>query len=277
MSALGELVDLALEVGANAAAQLLEGFGTTIAKTSTKSSPTDLVTDRDEASQRTIIDGLLAARPHDGIVAEEDTDVNIEGTSGVRWIVDPLDGTTNYAAGLPNWSVSIAAEADGEIVVGVVIAPELRRSYAAVRGGGARRDGALLSGSTCDNLADALVGTGFSYQEHERALQAATLTQILPRVKDIRRSGSAALDLCWTAEGAMDAYYERGPKYWDWAAGGLIAHEAGMRFGGLIRTPPHHDTVISASPALFDAVREILIVAEKSRGWDRPPAHRFQP
>jgi myo-inositol-1(or 4)-monophosphatase len=200
----------------------------------TKTSRTDVVTQMDTASERLIAETILSARPDDGLLGEEGSERS--GTSGVRWVIDPLDGTVNYLYGLPSWAVSIAAEVDGSVVVGVVDIPVLGETFLGVRGQGARwvtdRTVRTPQPNAPDRLGQCLVATGFSYYESRRVAQSRTLTQVLPTVRDIRRAGVAAVDLCWTAAGLVDCYYERGLNPWDLAAGALVAAESGLVVGG---------------------------------------------
>jgi myo-inositol-1(or 4)-monophosphatase len=192
----------------------------------TKSSATDIVTIADRASEALIKERVLAARPDDAILGEEGSD--IVGSSGVRWVVDPIDGTVNYAHGLAQYAVSIGVEIDGEVVVGVVLSPAQDLEYTAIRGRGARRNGVQVRCAGPVPLAHALVGTGFSYQRELRVSQTRTFSALLPQIADIRRIGSCALDLCGIAEGTLDGDVEEGiGGAWDYAAGGLIASEAG--------------------------------------------------
>ena len=196
-------------------------------KTTTKSSTTDLVTVHDRAAEEAIVAGLGAARPDDAIVGEEGT--NRAGTSGISWFVDPIDGTTNFVYDLPLWSTSIAAtDAEGALV-GAVYAPALGELFAAARGRGATLDGRPIGCSDRTEVALALVGTGFSYLPERRRQQAALVAEVIGAVRDVRRLGSAALDLCFVAAGRYDAYFETGLNSWDAAAGELIAREAGCR------------------------------------------------
>ncbi len=260
------LLDLGLDVAREAGALLVTGRAGTVAAEATKSSPTDVVTALDRASEALVARRLRAARPDDGLLGEEGSDT--AGTSGVRWIVDPLDGTVNFLYRLPNWAVSIAAELDGEIVAGVVHAPAMGVTYTAVRGGGAFHretpvgsaagEPARLTASTVTELGGALVATGFGYTERRRATQAAVLTRVAPRVRDIRRMGAASLDLCAAAAGLVDAYYERGLHPWDHAAGALIAAEAGLLVGGLDGRGAGEDLVVAAPPALFAPLTALL-------------------
>jgi fructose-1,6-bisphosphatase/inositol monophosphatase family enzyme len=224
---------------------------------SSKSSPTDLVTDVDRSSEALIVDSLLRARPDDGIQAEEGS--TKEGSSGVKWVIDPLDGTINYLYGIPAFAVSIAALVGDRGVVGVVHNPVSGEIFSASLGDGARLDGGQLRlKPTGRPLSEALVGTGFSYSAEARAAQARMLETILPSVRDIRRAGAAALDLCSVACGRLDAYYEAGLKPWDLAAGKVIALEAGATVSlveGLAHGVP---TVVAAAPGLEEPLLELL-------------------
>lgn len=258
------LLELATSAARLAGAILLEGRragGITVA--ATKSSPTDVVTAMDRAAERAIAAHLLAARPDDGLLGEEGDDR--PGPSGVRWVIDPLDGTVNYLYDLPGWSVSIAAEAAGQTQVGVVLAPLAGELFAASRGDGATLDGVPIHCTAGVPLAQALVGTGFGYRSARRAVQAEVLQAVLPQVRDIRRLGSAALDLCAVACGRLDGYYERGLKPWDLAAGALIAEEAGAQVGGLAGAPPSTAFVLAAAPDLFAALDQLLVPLRPDR------------
>ncbi len=256
-----ELLELASSAAQEAAELLLSRHGRA-AVVETKSSPTDVVTEMDGAAEELIRQRILAARPGDAILGEEGGQTGTD--SLVRWIVDPLDGTVNYLYGLPEWAVSIAAEVSGTIVAGVVCAPLQRNTYEATIGGGAwlhsgwQPAPVLLSCTTGVDLADALVATGFSYAAQQRAAQGAVVAQVLPRVRDIRRAGAAAIDLCSLAAGRVDAYYESGVHYWDIAAGGLIAREAGAYVGGLHGRDAGPDLTLAASPALFEQLHDLL-------------------
>lgn len=234
---------------------------------STKSTPTDVVTVMDKAAEKVILDGLAAHRPDDAVVSEESSAQ--AGATGVRWLVDPLDGTVNYLYGIPQYAVSIAAEVDDAVACGVVYDVERDLLYRAVAGGGAYVDERPLACSDQTDPALALIGTGFNYDPVMRAAQAETLTTLLPRVRDIRRAGSAALDLCAVAAGQLDAFYEAGMYPWDWCAGGLIVTEAGGRIDGLAGNAPGRNTTLAANPALFDRMHELLL---SSRADDASPS-----
>ncbi|MFZ0323883.1 MAG: inositol monophosphatase family protein [Actinomycetes bacterium] len=219
-----ELLELAVEA-ADQASRLLVERQSVVTVAATKSSPTDVVTAADTAAERLIRDVIRGRRPDDSVLGEElDSQ---DGRSSVRWVVDPLDGTVNYLYGLPLWSVSIAAEIDGMVVAACVDVAALDRRYTATRAGGAFCNDTAIAVSSVSELPQALLATGFSYEADVRAAQGAAVAKLLPQVRDVRRLGSAALDLCLVAHGQVDAFYERGLQPWDAAAGGLIAAEAG--------------------------------------------------
>jgi myo-inositol-1(or 4)-monophosphatase len=221
----GELRDLALASAREAGELIVRLRAEGVEVAATKSSESDIVTRADQASERLIRERLLGARPDDGLVGEEGDD--LPGTSGVVWIVDPIDGTVNYLYGLPHFAVSIAAEVDGEVRAGVVVAPSLGLEYVASLGGGATCNGRVIGTRPVVPLAERLVGTGFNYEQPARAREAEYVARLLPRVRDIRRLGSCALDICAVAAGLLDAYVEEGPHIWDHAAAGLVLLEAG--------------------------------------------------
>ena len=247
---------LAESVARDAGQLLRDGLTRVRATVDTKSTRTDMVTEMDRASEARIVERLLGERPDDGILGEEGTDR--PGTSGVRWIVDPLDGTTNYLYALPGFAVSIAAELDGVVVAGVVYDVVHDELFAATRGGGATRDGVPIRASDQCDLALSLVSTGFAYDAARRAAQAATLVHVLPRVRDLRRFGAAAVDLCSVACGRVDAHFERGLFVWDLAAGELIASEAGAVVTDFDGGPAQAGSVVAAAPAIAEALRSLL-------------------
>ncbi len=211
---------------AEAAGELLLAYRERVLAVATKESATDPVSEADEASQELILERLAGARPDDGVVAEEQ-DVDRGGSSGVRWVVDPLDGTVNYLYGIPQWCVSIAARDDDGLVAGVVHDPSRGETFRAARGGGAWLGGDRLAVNEPGALSAALVATGFADDPDLRAAQGRLVADLLTRVRDIRRAGAAALDLAWLAAGRVDGYYELGLQPWDWAAGRLLVTEAG--------------------------------------------------
>ena len=256
----------------------------------TKSSPTDVVTEMDRRAEALITEWIRAIRPGDTVLGEEGGQT-VGGSRGsaaagdrarVRWVVDPLDGTVNYLYGLPDWAVSIAAEVDGSILAGVVEVPRFGETFTAVAGQGAwlHRDGnfAAASALRCNSgvaLGQALVGTGFGYDSGRRQVQGDVVAALLPHVRDIRRGGSAAVDLCSVAAGRIDAFFERGLNYWDYAAGGLIAREAGALVGGLSGRPESTAMTVAAGPDLFRHLDTFLTRLDPERDTPRSPEPRL--
>ena len=297
----GELLALAAKTAA-AAARLLadEGAQARPEVVETKSSLTDVVTEMDRRAEALITEQIRAARPGDAILGEEGGETHGAPAPGqpggapaaeVRWIVDPLDGTVNYLYGLSDWAVSIAAEVAGTIVAGVVAVPLHGETFLAVRGQGAwrRTDSGLHSavgsgavgsgpgGSGADGdtalrcnrgvpLGQALVGTGFGYLPGRRRVQGEVVSALLPQIRDIRRGGSASVDLCMVAAGRLDAFYERGLNYWDYVAGALIAAEAGARVTGLAGRPPGSSMTVAAGPGLYEQLTGALAALSPERG-----------
>jgi myo-inositol-1(or 4)-monophosphatase len=248
--------EIAESVAREAGRQLREAFSGPRVNVTAKSSPTDLVSEADHAAERLIRERLAVARPGDGILGEEGGDA--EGTTGVKWIVDPLDGTVNFLFGIPQWGVSIACEdADGTLV-GVIYDPMRDELWTAERDGPALLDGREIQGSDRADLATAMVATGFGYDAEVRRLQADVIARLLPQVRDIRRLGSAALDLAWTAAGRYDAFFERGLNAWDVAAGELLCRRAGLAVRHLPPTPPAGTGVLVAPDAIVDALESIV-------------------
>ena len=253
MAEIEVLSDLASELALGAGEVLRKGRSAGHGAISSKSSAVDIVTETDEASEDYIVSALRSRRAGDAILGEEGTaDV---GTSGVRWILDPLDGTVNFTYGIPAFAVSIAVEVDGVRTVGAVYNPVSEELFTAIRGRGAQLNGVAIHCRSETRPAMALVGTGFSYVARERQTQAEILVDILPTVRDIRRAGSAALDLCAVACGRLDAYYELTVKPWDVAAGALIASEAGAVVTSLTGEQAEFD-VIAGNATLQDNLRQ---------------------
>lgn len=264
-----ELVEIATTVANRAAGLLVEGARSVRTTVETKSTSTDMVTEIDRASEELIVAALLDTRPDDGILAEEGG--TRSGTTGLRWVIDPLDGTTNYLYGYPSWAVSIAAEAlpnpsegvAAQVVAGVVVDAAHGEAFTATAGGGAYRDGKPIACSRPSDLSRALVATGFAYSPARRRAQAEILVDVLPQVRDIRRGGSAAVDLCAVACGRVDAYYERGLAWWDLAAGSLIAREAGAVVSSLEGdTEPRTGSIMAAAPPIAASFAELLRAAD---------------
>jgi myo-inositol-1(or 4)-monophosphatase len=254
------LAALAEAVAREAGALLLDGQLGTRRLVTTKTSATDMVSEMDQAAEALIVERLLAARPDDAILGEEGGEH--AGTSGVRWVVDPLDGTTNYLYGHAAWSVSVAAEVDGQGVAGAVFDPSHGEAFTAAVGHGAFLNGEPIGPSDADDLSSALIATGFAYDSDRRARQAEVLIHVLPRVRDIRRFGVASLDLCWVACGRQDGYYEVGLQPWDVAAGSVIAAEAGALVCGVDGGPPTGPSIMTAAPGLALALLGLLKVAD---------------
>jgi myo-inositol-1(or 4)-monophosphatase len=246
-----ELLAVAEEAARSAGAILLERFGSERALEQTKSSPTDLVSEADLLAERAIRELLAERAPGDAIMGEEGADTG--GTTGRRWIVDPLDGTVNFLFGIPQWAVSVACEG----IAGVVFDP-VRDELFAVAEGRATLNGAPLRASQRTELASALVATGFGYEAEVRAGQAETVARLLPLVRDIRRAGAAALDLAWTAAGRLDAFYERGVKPWDTAAGELLCAAAGLDVRRLEPRDGLPEGILAAPPAIAGELAELV-------------------
>jgi myo-inositol-1(or 4)-monophosphatase len=250
------LLALAVGIAEEAATLIAEGRRRGLSEVGTKSSSTDMVTEYDRLSERLIVERLRTARPNDGIVGEEGSSTT--GTSGIEWLVDPIDGTTNFLYALPGYAVSIGArDAEGGLV-GVVAIPSSAELFAARRSGGATCNGEPIRCSGGTDLSRALVATGFSYDPARRRHQGARVAAMLDRIRDIRRLGAAAPDLCHVAAGRVDAYFEEYLNPWDLAAGEVIAREAGCRLGALDGGPLHPGSVLVATPDLFEPLVELI-------------------
>lgn len=247
-----ELLALALRIGKETGALLMDRPDAL--EVDTKSTAIDVVTQMDIRAEAYIVQELMAARPNDGIIGEEGADRT--GTSGINWVIDPIDGTVDYLYNLPGWNVSIAAKDEHGSLVGVVTAPSINSTWWAIRGLGAFHNGISISCNEPVPFNRALVGTGFQYDVAHRGPQIDHVSRMLPLVRDIRRNGAAAVDLCHVAMGSLDGYYEHGLKEWDWAAAGLIAQEAGARFG-LYGQAPYMMT-LAAGPTLFSELESFL-------------------
>jgi myo-inositol-1(or 4)-monophosphatase len=268
------LLEVACSAARAAGEMLVDRSGRAVVVT-TKSSPTDVVTEMDHAAERLIRELIAAERPGDAVLGEEGGQTG-EG-SLVRWIVDPLDGTVNYLYDLPDWAVSIAAEVAGQVVAGAVCVPPRDALYCAVLGGGAwrlsltgptRLTGPGAERLTCNSgveLGRALVATGFGYDPGRRQVQGRVVGALLPHVRDIRRNGAAAVDLCSVAAGNVDGYYERGVQYWDIAAGSLVAREAGATVAGLAGKPAGPSMTVAGGPGLFAELHDLLLSLDPER------------
>jgi len=257
-----ELLSLAKRTALAAAALVHERRTEGVEIADRKSTPTDIVTRADRESENLIRALISDARPDDGFFGEESAAES--GTSGLTWVVDPIDGTVNYLYDIPAYAVSIAVvEGDPDpttwrALAGVVVGPASGELYTATAGGGAYLGTRRLQVTHGTSLAQALLGTGFGYEAGRRERQAQIVARLIGRVRDIRRIGSAALDLCSIASGRLDAYYEMGLHPWDHAAGALVATEAGARVGGLGGAPATEALTIAAEPELFDQLEPVL-------------------
>lgn len=260
-----ELCDLAraIAVEAGELAALRRAAGVEVA--AQKSSATDVVTAADREVERLIRDRIHDARPHDAVLGEEGG--GQAGSSGLSWLVDPIDGTTNYYYGIPHYAVSIAVvEGDPDpltwtALAGAVRNPATGELYSAAAGEGATLDGSPIRVADPVPLTQALVGTGFSYLPDTRVEQGELIARMLPRIRDLRRLGTASLDLCFVAAGRMNAFFERGLNPWDHAAGVLIAREAGAVAFGIDRRPPDVELVVAGHPEVADALARLLTKA----------------
>ena len=259
-----ELLDVAVALAQGAGevvrARIGEARGAAGSATvSAKSTPTDLVTEVDRATELWLLDRLREWRPDDAVLGEEGGAA--EGSSGVRWLLDPIDGTVNFVLGLPDYAVSVAAEVDGRVVAGAVFAPATGALHQASLGGGAWLDGTRLHGPRGVPLDRAVLGTGFGYDPARRSAQAAVVARLIDRIADIRRIGAASLDLCAVAAGRLDGYFEVGLNPWDWGAGLLIAQEAGAVVSGLRGRAPGEQMTAVAGPScaadLFALLEEL--------------------
>lgn len=245
------LLSVATDVAAAAAAMIIERVGEH-GLVDTKANPLDLVTEVDRASEELITTRLLDARPNDGIFGEEG--VNVTGTSGVDWVIDPIDGTTSFVYGLPGFSVSIAARQADTTVAGVVHAPMIGAVYQAAAGNGCAYNQRTATCSDVASLDKALIATGFAPDEQRRTRQASQIAALLPEIRDIRRMGSAALDLAIVASGQVDAFYEVGLNPWDYSAGVLLVTEAGGKV--IVEPDPASGRafIAAAAPGIADAL-----------------------
>jgi myo-inositol-1(or 4)-monophosphatase len=241
-----ELLDLAISI-AKSAGELLMARPD-VFDLETKSSAIDFATQMDVASEKLIVGRILEARPDDGIIGEEGS--SIPSKSGFTWVIDPLDGTVNYFYGLAGWNVSIAIKDRDGVQVGVVFAPSINSLWSATKGGGATCNGKKIKCNDPVEFNRALIGTGFSYDVKDREDQARIVSKLLLEIRDLRRIGAGAADLCLVATGRLDAFYELGLNEWDLAAGGLIATEAGALVTGRNGGPAGKEMVIAAGPYL---------------------------
>ena len=252
---------LATEAAREAGALLLELRRSPATGVRSKSSATDLVSEADERAERAIVATIRTRRPSDALVAEEGS--SARGSSGVSWFVDPLDGTINYLYGIPHWSVSICCADTAGPLAGVVFDPLRDELFSAARGGGAHLADRRLAVTDKRDLASALIATGFGYGAAERVTQGRLIAKVLGDVRDVRRFGSAALDLSWVAAGRWDGYFEAVDKPWDWMAGAMIVREAGGRVTELDPTDPAFPRIIASGPGIHDELVALLARATK--------------
>jgi myo-inositol-1(or 4)-monophosphatase len=250
------LLAVAREAAGAAAAELSGRFGHRQRGVHAKSGPTDLVSDADVAAEGAIRAVLARRAPSDAILGEEG---GATGEGPRRWIVDPLDGTINFLFGIPVFAVSVACQDEHGTVAGIVLDPNREECFAATRSGPATMNGVEIAASHQDVLSQALVATGFGYDSDVRARQAEVLVGVLPRVRDIRRAGAAAIDLAWCACGRVDAYYERGIHPWDVVAGALIAERAGLPVRELQADGEDPAGLLAAPAALIDELQALVL------------------
>ncbi len=258
-----ELLVIASELAQAAGDMALAGRKAGLRNVQTKSTATDMVTEFDRASEKLIVEGLRKRRPLDAIVGEEGA--SITGTSGITWYIDPIDGTTNFLYDLPAWAVSIGAQDSSGPLAGVVYVPALREMFSATRGGGAFLNGEPIHCNNITDVSQALVCTGFSYSADQRTIQANRVAQFIHQIRDIRRAGAAAIDLCFVACGRIDAYFEENLHQWDISAGILIAHEAGCRSGDFSGNTARPEEILTSAPALFNGLSQLIMAASSAK------------
>jgi myo-inositol-1(or 4)-monophosphatase len=254
--AAAEALALATEAAREAGALLLELRRSPAAGVRSKSSATDLVSEADERAERAIVTAIRKRRPDDAVVAEEGSSAS--GSSGVSWYVDPLDGTTNYLYGIPQWAVSICCADSAGPLAGVVFDPVRGELFHAMRGGGARLGERRLAVTDKSDLASALIATGFGYDAGQRVTQGRLLQQMLGSVRDVRRAGAASLDLAFVAAGRLDGYFESVDKPWDWMAGALLVREAGGRVTELTPANPAFPRIIATGVGIHDPLLALI-------------------
>lgn len=255
-----QALDIALRAAEIAGRGLMARFDRPAEGITAKSTSTDLVSDADREAEHAILSIIRAERPDDAILSEESGEAE-DGTSGLRWLVDPLDGTTNYLWGYPQWAVSIACHDEAGGLMGVVHDPIRGETFSAVRGGPAHLNGQVLTLEPGDDLGQALIGSGFGYDAVRRRRQATRLMGVIPHVRDMRRGGSAALDMAWVACGRLDAYYEFGVNAWDVAAGAVIVIAAGGTVQDIPAGPEGAPGTLAARPGLADPLRAVVDAA----------------
>lgn len=252
-----ELLGVAEGLARRAGDMALAGRKRGLQDVSTKTSRTDMVTEYDKASEELIYAGLRASRPLDSIVGEEGA--SHVGSNDITWFIDPIDGTSNFLYDIPMWAVSIGARQNGVAIAGAVYVAAAGEMFTATRGGGAHLNGTPISCNLEARLETALVATGFSYAPESRPIQASRVAKMIGRIRDIRRFGAAAVDMCYVACGRLDGYFEENLHEWDIAAGDLIAREAGCRTGDFRGGPIRPAETMTASPAIFEALGRLIV------------------
>ena len=249
------LRDLAARAAREAGGLLLQQAERGLRGLDTKSTATDLVSDADREAEALLERLLISARPDDAVLGEEGA--GRAGTTGLRWVIDPLDGTTNFVFGYPQWAVSVAVEDNVGVLAGAIYDPSRDELFAAARGEGALLNGAPIRVRQTTDLGLALIGTVFSYAAQRRVAQAVQVASVIGQIRDIRRGGAAAIDLAWVACGRLDGYWESGLNAWDWAAGSLLVIEAGGRW----QCEPGSlgvDQTVAACPGIFDELAALV-------------------
>ena len=260
-----EALVLATDAAREAGALLLELWRSPATGIRSKSSATDLVSDADDRAERAIATRISKQRPHDALVAEEGS--SARGSSGVSWYVDPLDGTINYLYGIPHWCVSICCADSAGPLAGVVFDPLRDELFTTARGGGAHLGKHRLGVTDAPDLASALIATGFGYDAAQRVMQGRIIARVIGEVRDVRRFGSAALDLSWVAAGRWDGYFESVEKPWDWMAGAMLVREAGGQVAELIQTDPAFPHIVASGPGIH---RDLLALLARAIEGLRP-------
>ena len=248
------LRDLAAAAARETGALLLHHAERGLRGLDTKSTATDMVSDADREAEELLERLLMTARPNDALLGEEGA--GRTGTTGLRWVVDPLDGTTNFVFGYPHWAVSVAVEDEHGVLAGAIYDPSRDELFAAARGMGATLNGKAIHTRATTELGQALIGTGFSYNAQRRAAQSIQVASLIGQIRDIRRAGAAALDLAWVACGRIDGFWESDLNPWDWEAGSLLVLEAGGRW----QCEPGSlgvEQTVAACPGVFDELARL--------------------
>ncbi len=258
-STIDDCLAVAISLAREAGDMAMKGRRHGLSHVATKSTLTDMVTEYDRASETLVVEGLRTRRSSDSIIGEEGAAHT--GDSELTWYVDPIDGTTNFYFDLPMWAVSIGVTDTTGPLAGVVYVPALGEMFSGSRGGGAFMNGHPISVRPNDTLADALVCTGFSYSAEARVRQSRRIPHIIDKVRDLRRFGAAAVDLCFVAAGRLDAYFEENLHLWDLVAGHVIATEAGAIVTDFSGAPVRPEEVMASTPAIHSDLVSLLAAA----------------